>query len=238
MVTSFAAMIFCLFLLSTCSLKVEGHGQFGHFSQSSGSDGDITPFCIRYSGFEDSLDIDKQFRMAQVSALIVVPLGFIMCLVLVMAPFIRRLNGVWAKLLGVANSLVCGNLQLLSVAKFIRFFIDAFPDSDVRYDNRFIAFGSVFFWLLTAITISICGVKQKKIQYTRNVLSNEDEGVANDQESNKHKSHDEVLNITIEHDENEDIEISFSGETQVMNNESEDHGPDIVGISCNDHNEP
>jgi hypothetical protein len=80
-------------------------------------------------------------------------------------------------------------------------------------------------------------VKQKKIQYARNISTNECEGVTNGQDSYKHKSHDEVLNITIEHDENEDIEMSFSGETQVMNYESEDHGPEYVGISGSGHSE-
>jgi hypothetical protein len=196
---------------------VHGHGKFGYFSQSPGPDGYVTQYCSRYSGVDDSLEKDQQFRMAQISALIVVPLGFIMCLVLIMAPFVRRFNGVWAKLLGVANSLVCGNLQLLSVVKFLRYFIQSFPGFDVRYDNRFAVFGSVFFWLLTAITIGLCGVKQKTVLHARSMVGNEIENT-NGERLGKHETtqeQDEILNITIEQDENEDIEMSFSGETQI-----------------------
>jgi hypothetical protein len=154
--------------------------------------------------------MDKEFRMAQVAAFLVIPLGMVMIVLLFMAPFFRHLNGIWSKIIGLTLSLVTGNLQLLSVVKFLRFFLDEFEDSNIYYQSRFVVYGSVVFWLLTAVAICIFGVKQRAVIIPRE-RSLED--LKTDRKENM-LSQDEALNVTVEHDELDELEIvtSFSGE--------------------------
>ncbi|KAG7364730.1 hypothetical protein IV203_037932 [Nitzschia inconspicua] len=209
------AMGCCLLLLCTCkfSVKVQDVGQFGYVSYVDGNSTDNV--CRPYSAESASLlyvDMDQQFRMAQVSAFMVIPMGFVLIMTLLLAPFSRLMNGVWSRLLSVAGALVIGNLQLLSVVKFIRYFLRAYDGIHVRYESRFVVYGSVIFWLATAISVSICGVKQK-VQY-----ANREPAVDEDNSPPwKVAEHDEDLNVTIEHDdEHDELEIvkSFSGGTR------------------------
>jgi hypothetical protein len=57
-------------------------------------------------------------------------------------------------------ALILGNLQMLSVIKFIRFTVDAFPaySTDVHYASRGLVFCSVGMWFATAVFIGMCGV--------------------------------------------------------------------------------
>jgi hypothetical protein len=191
---------------------VEEVGQFGYVSfVEANSTQDV---CMQYSTESPSryMDMDEQFRMAQVSAFMVIPMGFVLIAILVLAPFSKRLNGVWSRLLCVAGALVVGNLQLLSVVKFIRYFLRTYDGLGVRYQSRFVVYGSVIFWLFTAITISICGVKQRTVVMVVDCVKEEDAS-----KLWKTTEQDDDLNITIEHDdEHDELEIvkSFSGGTR------------------------
>lgn len=77
-----------------------------------------------------------------------------------MTMFWSQLNGVWSKIISITMSLVAGNVQLLSVVKFVRFALFAYPEEHVRYHRRYVVFGSVLLWFATAFSISLCGVKQ------------------------------------------------------------------------------
>ena len=102
--------------------------------------------------------------------------------------------------------LVTAILQFLSVVKLLRYFLDEF-DSDVFYKSRFVVYGSVIFWLLASVAICICGVKQRDIVFSHDISRE-------DFETGGKAVQGELLNVTVEHDELDELEIvgSFSGE--------------------------
>lgn len=212
--------MFCLLLLSSCeySINVQQQGQFGYVSFSM--DANVTDVvCTFYSDANAPLTMDEQFRMAQIAAFLVIPLGFVMIVFLLLVPCFRNLNGIWPKIVGLALALVTAILQLLSVVKFLRFFLSEFKDDDVYYESRFVVYGSVVFWLLTIVAICICGVKQRAviIPYEKSHKDPKSDGKIN------RLSEEKVLDITAEHDELEELEIvkSFSGQAREAN-EAED----------------
>lgn len=209
-----AAMVCCLLLLCTCkfSIQVQDIGQFGFISYIDTNS--TTNQCVSYLATNASLyvDMNRHFRMAQVSAFIVIPTGFILMVVLFLTPFSRRLNGIWSRLLSVTGALIAGIIQLLSVVKFIRYFLHAYDGVQVRYQSRMVVYGSIVFWLLTAITVSLCGVKQKVEVGGEETASKEGKTL-----SWKIVEQDDDLNVTIEHDDEHDgLEIvkSFSDGTR------------------------
>jgi hypothetical protein len=163
--TASTALALCIFLIVDCKASInvssEWLGLFSHARDEADS-------CITYA--KDSLELlkDPQLPTAQVSSVIVVLLGFPLWLSLMLSPFWKCPNGVWPKIISIAISVVIGNLQLLTVVKFIRFVLDAYPEQKVYYNNKGIIVCSVLFWFLTAIAISLCGVKPAPVLLAAN----------------------------------------------------------------------
>jgi hypothetical protein len=150
-------MSLCLLAIADCKSSIHvGSEWFGLFSYAA----DNSEPCVAYT--EDTLPTgftDSQLVTARVASLMVVVAGLALWMVLVFSPFCRSLNGVWPKLFGICTALIIGNLQLLNAAKFVRFVLDGYPEEKVFYEKKGVVFCSIFFWFLTAVAISLCGVK-------------------------------------------------------------------------------
>jgi hypothetical protein len=157
--TASIALFLCLLVIADCKSSIQvGSEWFGLFSYAA----DNSESCVAYT--EDSLPTgltltDSQLVTARVASLIVVLAGLVLWMVLVFSPFCRSLNGVWPKLISISTALIIGNLQLLNVAKFVRFVLDGYPEEKVFYEMKGVIVFSIIFWFLTAIAISLCGVK-------------------------------------------------------------------------------
>lgn len=157
------ALVLCIILIADCKSSIQIlTARVGLFSYSE------TPSsqCISYSkppagaAYHLELPEDQQMDIAQTTSLVVLAVGAMLWLFLVFATFVSRLNSVWPKVWSITAALVLGNVQMLSVIKFIRFTVDAFPDysTDVRYVSRGLVVCSVGMWFATAIFIGMCGV--------------------------------------------------------------------------------
>jgi hypothetical protein len=163
--TASTALALCIFLIADCKASINVSSEWlGLFSHSR----DEADSCMTYA--KDPLELlkDPQLPTAQVSSVIVVLLGFPLWLSLMLSPFWKFPNGVWPKIISIAISVVIGNLQLLTVVKFIRFVLDAYPEQKVYYNNKGIIVCTVLFWFLTAIAISLCGVKPASVPLAAN----------------------------------------------------------------------
>lgn len=157
------ALVLCIILIADCKSSIHIlTARVGLFSYSE------TPSsqCISYSkspagtAYHLELPQDKRLDTAQNSSLVVLAFGAMLWLFLAVTIFIPRLNSVWPKLMSIAVALVLGNVQMLSVIKFLRYTFDAFPDysTDVHYASRGLVFFSVGMWFATAALIGMCGV--------------------------------------------------------------------------------
>lgn len=138
------------------------NARVGLFSYSE----NLSSQCISYSKppsgatYHLELPQDQQLDTAKTSSLLVLACGATLWLFLALATFVPRLNSVWPKLLSITVALVLGNVQMLSVIKFLRYSVDAFPDysTDVHYASRSLVVFSVGMWFVTAVFIGMCGV--------------------------------------------------------------------------------
>jgi hypothetical protein len=157
------ALLLCIILIADCKSSIQiVDTRVGLFSYSE------TPSsqCISYSKPPDGITYhlelpqDQQLDTAQNTSLIVMTFGALLWLFLAVATFVPRLNLVWPKILSITVALVLGNIQMLSVIKFIRYTIDAFPDysTDVHYASRSLVVFSVGMWFATAVFIGMCGI--------------------------------------------------------------------------------
>ena len=157
------ALVLCIVLIADCKSSIQIlTARVGLFSYSE------TPSsqCISYSkppagaAYHLELPQDQRLDTAQNSSLVVLAFGSMLWSFLAFAIFIPRLNNVWPKLLSIAVALVLGNVQMLSVIKFLRYTFDAFPDysTDVHYASRGLVVFSVGMWFATAAFIGMCSV--------------------------------------------------------------------------------
>jgi hypothetical protein len=218
-----------------CKSSVQVSSQWlGWFSHATDSDS-----CISYYAEEESeLDLtkDSQFRIAQVTSVMVFLLGLPLWLALVASPFLKFLNDVWPKITSIVISLIIGNLQILNVVKFVRSVLDvAYPDDKVYYQSKGIVVCSVLFWFLTAIAIGLCGVKpmpapvnNRRVPSNRERSSNEISKAASEDTKDTKEDVANELYISSSEDTPRDLEV---GKVELHHTTSEETEMEEIELS-------